>query len=184
MLLMNTSISSCFDQNSIQAEMISAVQDNFLTHLWYLSEELVIFGIFDKNLSSDERKSMADQLLLQTRPPHFAPGKPKFQVALLTDDPKLESLIGPKSWVLFHKLKANGNWLNKDPNDWIDDEEYKRMETFLLDLKVVNDLAERCVSDVQNYKDMAKDSEHGNEILIVAGDHRGVFQDLRKQALR
>ena len=57
------------------------------------------------------------------------------------------------------------------------------METPTTLLKVVNDLAERCVSAIQTYRDMAQDSKHRDEILLVASDHRSVFQDLRKQAL-
>ena len=68
--------------------------------------------------------------------------------------------------------------------EWPEDDEYKRLETFLKDLKVVNDLAERCVGAVQTYRNMAKDSVHRDEILLVACDHRGVFNDLRKQALQ
>ena len=67
---------------------------------------------------------------------------------------------------------------------WPDDKEYKRLDTFLRDLKVVNDLAERCVSAIQTSRDTAQDSKHRVEILLVASDHRSVFQDLRKQALR
>ena len=58
------------------------------------------------------------------------------------------------------------------------------MSNFIRDLKVVNDLAERCVKDIQDYKNTANDAVHRDEILTVASDHRGVFQDLRKQALR
>ena len=66
----------------------------------------------------------------------------------------------------------------------MNDEEHQRMSNFIRDLKVVNDLAERCVKDIQDYKNMAKDADHRDEILTVASDHRGVFQNLRKQALR
>ena len=58
------------------------------------------------------------------------------------------------------------------------------MESFLKELKVVNDLAERCVKDVQEYKDATKDPEHRDEILLVATDHRPVFKDLSKKALQ
>ena len=58
------------------------------------------------------------------------------------------------------------------------------MRKILGDIKVVNDLAERCVKDVQTYADLAKDSEYREDILVIASDHRGVLQDLRKQALR
>ena len=127
---------------------------------------------------------MANQLLLCPRPNSFSPAKPVFNTDLMTDQPTLDSFIGPRSWILFHKLSASGLWLNKDVEEWPEDEEYKRIETFLHDLKVVNDLAERCVGAVQTYRNMAKDSVHREEILLVASDHRGVFNDLRKQALR
>ena len=127
---------------------------------------------------------MAVKLYSEVRPQNFRPGKPKFPTDLLTDAPRLDSFVGPKSWLLFEKLDANGAWLNSDPTEWENVEEYQRMYNFVRELKVVNDLAERCVKDIEEYKNMAKDSEHRDEILTVASDHRGVFQDLRKQALR
>ena len=63
-------------------------------------------------------------------------------------------------------------------------DEYKMMLIILKDLKVVNDLAERCIKDIQQYADLSKDSAHRDNILLVVSDHRGVFQDLRKQALQ
>ena len=58
------------------------------------------------------------------------------------------------------------------------------MESFLTDLTVANDLAERCVKEVQEYKDATKDPEHRDEILLVATDHHPVFKDLSKKALQ
>ena len=174
----------CFDEQSVQFEMISAVQKNFRNHLWYLTEQLVVFGLFDDHLCNEERKCMAVKLYSEVRPQNFRPGKPKFPTDLLTDAPQLDSFVGPKSWLLFEKLDANGAWLNSDPIEWENVGEYQRMYNFVRELKVVNDLAERCVKDIEEYKNMAKDSEHRDEILTVASDHRGVFQDLRKQALR
>ena len=51
-------------------------------------------------------------------------------------------------------------------------------------LKVVNDCAEHCIKDITEYANAAKDSEYGEDILVVATDHRRVFQDLRKQAIQ
>ena len=52
------------------------------------------------------------------------------------------------------------------------------MKAILSDLKVVNDLAERCIKDVQDFKDVTTDSTYRDEVLLVATDHQGVFQDL------
>lgn len=123
---------------------------------------------------------MADQLRLFPRPATFAPGKPKFSIELTTDNPSLNAFLGERSWLLFDKLNAHGTWLEKDPNEWDDDTEFLRMKECIRDLKVVNDLAGRCVKDTQDYANLA---EHRDDILMVATDHRSVFQDLRKQAL-
>ena len=101
----------------------------------------------------------------------------------MTPTPSLETFVGPRSWLIFDKLGAIGTWLTSDIMDWNTDEEYRSMVTILKDLKVVNDLAERCVKDIQEYADLTKDSGHRDNILLVVSDHRGVFQDLRKEAL-
>ena len=174
----------CYDDDSQQHCMLDAVQENFCTHMWYLTEELVVFGLFDENLTDQERKAMATRLCSFERPITFPPRKPIFYPDLLTDEPALETFIGPRSWLLFHKLDAAGLWLEGEPEHWKEDQEFIRMESFLKELKVVNDLAERCVKDVQEYKDATKDPEHRDEILLVATDHRPVFKDLSKKALQ
>ena len=130
---------------------------------------------------------MADRLLQTPRPRHFEPGKPVFPTNLISTnvDPSLDIFIGKKSWLLFHKLDANVvDWLQKDVDEWKDNAEFKRIEADLHDLKVVNDFAEWRIKDIEEYANVAKDSAHRDSILLVATDHRGVFQDLRKTSLQ
>ena len=47
-----------------------------------------------------------------------------------------------------------------DPEKWFNDEEYQRISNFIRDLKVVNNLAERCVKDIQDYNNTANDAVH------------------------
>ena len=65
----------CFSENDVQHEMLTAVLTSIMNHLWYLSQELVIFALFDDNLSDDDRKMMALKLLASARPTTFKPGK-------------------------------------------------------------------------------------------------------------
>ena len=101
----------------------------------------------------------------------------------MTSTPSLESFVGPRSWLIFEKLSAVGSWLNFEVNDWNNDAEYESMRKVLKDLKVVNDLAEQCVKDIEEYANLTKDSAHRDNILLVVSEQRGVFQDLRKNAL-
>ena len=48
-----------------------------MNHLWYLTEELVIFALFDDNLDDGKRKSMAHNLLSTPRPIQLKPGENK-----------------------------------------------------------------------------------------------------------
>ena len=51
------------------------------------------------------------------------------------------------------------------------DDEFKFMQNLLFDLKVVNDLAERCVKDVEDFANASKDPEHRDNVILVATDH-------------
>ena len=137
-----------------------------------------MFGLFDDELGTNERKAMANKILTIERPHLFNPSKPKSPNNRMTPSPTLDVFIGPRSWLVFDKLRATGDWLNNAVENWKNDEEYKRMQFVLHNLKVVNDLAERCVKD-----NASKDREHRDNILIVATDHRGLFQDIRKGSL-
>ena len=89
-----------------------------------------------------------------------------------------------KSWLLFHILGANGEWLLKWVKEWKHDDEYVVMYKCVHDLKVTNDCAERCIKDVPEYANAAKDSNYREDILMVATDHRDVLNDLTKDSLR
>ena len=75
---------------------------------------------------------------------------------------------------MFDKVGANGAWLNADSEEWVNEEEHQQMSNFSRDLKVVIGLAERCVKDIQDYKNMANDADHRGDLLTVASDHHGV----------
>ena len=69
----------------------------------------------------------------------------------MCENPSLHSFNGQRSWLFFQKIKCNGDWLTSDVELWKDDPEYQTMMSILVDLKVVNDLAEKCVKDVETY---------------------------------
>ena len=88
-------------------------------------KELVTFGLSDINMSITERKAMATELLEQMRPQHFPPCKPKLHTHCMTNDPQLDTFIGPRSWIL---LGATWYWFQNNPEEWGNDEEYQGME--------------------------------------------------------
>ena len=84
----------------------------------------------------------------------------------LTNITKLKSLIGPKSWVLFHSLKISANWLHKPFTEWQKDSNYKEVEIFLRHVKVVNDLSERAAKLMQDFATSISNDEEQKQFLL------------------
>ena len=66
---------------------------------------------------------MATRLALLPNQRNSVPGKPIFLVNLMVDKPNLGSFVGPRSWMLFNILHANGTWLQNDVSQWHQNEE-------------------------------------------------------------
>ena len=57
---------------------------------------------------------MAEKLRTIERPPVFDPRKPTFPNDQMTLNPTLDIFIGPRSWLIFSKLKAIGEQLDDE----------------------------------------------------------------------
>lgn len=112
-------------------------------------------------------------------------GKSKFPpVELMVLMSLLDAFIQARSWLLFEKLHATGNWLSVKVDEWGSNSKHKLPnDQILKDLKVVNDLAERSKKDTQEHADLAKDSAYREDIPLVVLNHCRAFQDLQKQTL-
>ena len=54
---------------------------------------------------------------------------------------------------------------------WQGDPRYIQMASVVLNLSVVNDTAERCVKDVQDFANTARDGEYHDRIVLVSNSH-------------
>ena len=69
-----------------QNSMIGAVKDSVKKYLWYLTELLVIFCLFDEDIDSVWWKAMGTRLSLLLNQRRSVPGKPQFLVILMVDN--------------------------------------------------------------------------------------------------
>ena len=94
---------------SIDLESAEETIKSFERHLGYLSEELVVFSLFDNSVSYAEKTIMGQKLINLPRPKVFTPYKPKTPIIIWCDEEKpfLSSFIDENSWLLFHLLKLN-----------------------------------------------------------------------------
>ena len=73
----------------------------FQRHLWYLTPELVVLCLFDRDSSDDDKAAVAKELLKHKIPKEFESGKPKFDTI-----ENLVSYVSAQSWFLFEKSRA------------------------------------------------------------------------------
>ena len=160
--------------------------DSVLHHMWYLTEDTVIFGLFDTDLSDQQRQEIAQALVQITYP--RAPlqlGKPVMQSNLLIGvaNPCLASFMVRTSWKLWELLGIDREWLQLPVDQWEGRDSYMIAKDYVTGLTVVNDGAERCIKSISDYATATQDSVYREDILVIGNSHREVFQDLRKAAL-
>ncbi|GBM44749.1 hypothetical protein AVEN_83877-1 [Araneus ventricosus] len=102
-------------------------------------------------LSSSERKLISRTLLRIPPPKEFESERVHPTFPILNHSTKLSSLIGPKSWFLFHSIEIGPEWLGKPVSEWYNDPNYQEAETCVRHVKVVNDLSERAVKLIQDF---------------------------------
>jgi hypothetical protein len=102
------------DEDEIAAKSCTKL---VLNHLWYLTQELVILSIFDREFTLAFQHQMVLKLLSFARPVTSRSQKPIFPTnnPLLVDFPNdLINFLGPRSWLVFGLFK-----LTDEKIDWL-----------------------------------------------------------------
>ena len=156
---------------AIDAELADTALNVLRRHLWYLTEEIVIFSLFSNRLTDDEKSRIAAKLLTFPVPENLPLGKPEFPDIL--EKTQLCDLVGPHSWLLFISLKL-----------WSEDSDYLVAERFVRTVKTINDTAERGVKLMTDYAlILTKDETMKQWILQVVDSHRKGFPEFNKKTM-
>lgn len=156
-------------------QIADAVKTSMKRHQWYLTEQIAVFCLFDDELPIEEKAEVAASLLAVQQPNQYPTGKPIFpNNRLYRGIPSLARLIGDNSYLIFHLLGWNANlgWLALPPPEWATHPDYHEMAEVIKALSVVNDTAERCVKNVQDFANASRDGRHRGQIILVADSHR------------
>lgn len=69
--------------------------------------------------------------------------------------------------LFFKNLKLPEQFLLKDPSEWSINSQYIKNRRIVNSLHVVNDVAERCIGMIKNYKDTITKSDDCFQKLLV-----------------
>lgn len=122
------------------------VLKKFSNHLWYLSEEQIGLAFFDDHVSMKEKR-----LLCETFKSKSTPEEEPRQFKLTIPPKLMESLckyelqdfITENTHHFFNRFEISKKFMQKDPEEWKNDEEYIATQNMLRTLQVVNYGAER-----------------------------------------
>ena len=114
--------------DTLRYRMTEKMIESHMRHLWYITEELVIFSLWDDEVPARERRAVADKLLQTDPPDEWRTGKPDMP-QVLPDKPRLQDLVGSRSHLFFHNLRVGTNWLRRPVCSWRTDPEYVRIQT-------------------------------------------------------
>ena len=123
--------------------MLNAYLKKLDCHLWYLSERLAVLSLFARCIPKNDKKAVAKALVKYRKSKKSELSMQ--QMPVLKTKTKLADLTGPDSWTLFDLLNADWSFLKVDPSQWNLNASYKKVETQVQSLSVVNDAAERAL---------------------------------------
>ena len=85
-----------FHFQKYDAKVSTAVQESVKRHMWYLSEELVVFALYDDHADDQSKLAIASALRQCGRPEQFKSQRPKFKPNQLTENTCLSELVGER----------------------------------------------------------------------------------------
>ena len=149
---------------------------------------MVIFVLGDKDTGISEKEEVAKKLFSIPRPEKIDPGKPIFPLVIFGDDgapPRLSSFVTERSWLLFDLLGLDGvqEWLQTPPTMWEMFAEYRKLKDYVVNVCVVNDLAERGMHLITKFAGKCKNTEERQALLQVVEQHKNQFKDFNKTTL-
>ena len=163
-MILNFCLSSRLTPNQTVASKASAA---ICRHLWFLSEHLVAFALFDDRVSMETKERMVHNL---QRPQ--LPGPPRrLQAIGNVENLKLEDSVTRRTRSFFNVLMEGGtekseSFIEKPPGQWQNDPVYNELRDRSSRMKVVNDTAERGISLIQKYNETLTKIEEQKQFLL------------------
>ena len=155
-------------------------------HLWYLSEELVVFCLFSSLLSLSAKALCAKAMKRHhsctdcSSTPDGKLTTPVIRGAAT----KVWHLFGPRSWLLFHLFGLgleDMSFISKPVRDWSTDGDFLFLQAVVSNLQVVNDASERAILLAKTiHGKVTYDKDEKKKLILTIPHIREKVQKLTK----
>ena len=165
----------------VDEKVASNATKKMLNHLWYLSEELVAFAFFDDDVSIEMKNKMRMALENPSEPNNIK--KSTLDIAVI-EQKQLDDFVTSHTKVFFEILDLPSSFLESNAENWQLNEEYLKARKMVMNVKVVNDLAERGVKLMDDYnKILTNDEEQKQYLLQVVQKYRSELPNRNKKTI-
>lgn len=156
---------------SIEKVIGGEALSKFSNHLWYLNEFTVGLSFFDEEIETDEKVEMVRALRKtgskDVHPRRSLPKRKRIDRLEITD------FISKNTLRFFEIFDLPIGFLDKSPDTWCNNGEYLAAKSVVSGIKVVNDVAERNIAMMTDFKDTITKSEPRlQDLFLAVSDHR------------
>ena len=154
-------------------KVADAFFQSYARHSYYLTEENIVFSLFNEDLDLQERANIARKLGSFERKNILE--RKAFKVAEVNVSSTLDDFVGANSWLLFNVFNYSADWLQRNVDEWSLSEEYRLMKQKVEKILCVNDCCERAIKLVQDFVHSTLKEEKLQDSLLVYKDNRRAF---------
>ena len=179
-------LKSLYGYRKVEKVCADAAINAFSNHLWYLTEEFVMLGLFSSRVPLPTKVKMVEKLksvdkrICSKRYGPLTYGKPPFPRIPVNADVNLSEFVGEDSWSFFHLLKINTGFLYLPAKDWSSNPQFQAAKEVVASYSVANDGAERGVKLSHDFLEIARKEDNLQNILqVVENDRRPIREKER-----
>lgn len=181
---------SIYRHRTIVKETSNIAIAKFTNHLWYLSDEAILFALFDNNASFEEKRKMTHNLMEYIRSNTNESNTVALKKYALNSNQiehfvkmNLHDFITPSSMEFFNRFNISVSFLASDPSTWEHNDSYNAAKERICKVSVVNDNAERGVKLMGDFNQMTRDENDTQFLLQVVSEYRKRYPKYTKTSL-
>lgn len=160
----------------------------FCKHLWYLSEECIALTLFDDDVSYAMKQNIVEKIKNIDNCDKETENLKRVHVRSSEINEfirkELHDFVTANTIDFFGRFGISPQFLQVDPLYWRDTETYQKAKDIVINIKVVNDTAERGVKLMEEYNRILTNDEQEKQYLLqVVTDYKKQFDSHNKSSL-
>lgn len=168
----------------------STLLQKLRNHLWYLAEENVGLSFFDGSVPLEIKKKMVQKLGIDNEDEDEYDGEVSKRNAVTLEEMfsysgrDISHFVSSRTKIFFNRLSIDASFLQVDPSEWSQRDDYCGGKRVCQHLNVVNDAAERAIKLITDFnRSLTYDEEDKQFLLQVVEHYRKLYPSHNKFAL-